>query len=166
MKRTFYILIFLVVSLSASAQKVIRFVDADLDSPIAYVLVADKDSVIARANEYGAAFIPKRTGKIIFVHDAYERVEMDYNELPEVLVMQRRTYDIDEVVVVGQGQSKVDKHAAEIKEMKTEMELQQAGAGNGNLLGWLNDILNNRKTKKERKLERTQQALDEFDKAE
>lgn len=164
MKKIAYIFVLLFVAIAAKAQKVVRFVDNDLDAPIAYVLVADKDSVIAKANEYGAVFIPHRNGKIIFVHDAYERIEMDYKDVPEVLVMQRRTYDVDEVVVVGQGKNRIDKHAAQIERNRIDRELQQAGAGNGNMLGWLNKILFGGKSKRERHKEHVEKVLEEVDK--
>lgn len=163
MRKIAYILLLLLVSMSVRAQKVVRFIDNELDAPVAYVLVADKDSVIAKANEYGAVFIPHRKGTIIFVHDAYERMEMDYNDIPEVVVMQRRTYDVDEVVVVGQGQNRVDKHAIQLERNRIDQELQAAGAGNGNLLGWLNKFIFGRKSKRERHKEHVEKVLEQVE---
>lgn len=163
MNRIAIILFLLLSVLSLQAQKLVHFIDAELESNVAYVVVADEEKIIGKANIDGVIMIQPHKGKLIFSHDNYERVEMEYDQLPEVIRLERRTYMLDGVEVISKGKSQMDKNAHIWEKDKVGDQLRSAGSGNGNLLAPVNKLLNGRKTRKQRKLERLKEVLDQLE---
>ena len=163
MKKIYFILVaMMLMSLQTRAQKHISVIDDDTHAPIAGVVIGDTVDVIARTSLQGMAKLPRRDGKIIFAHESYLRLEMDYDSIPQVVHMQRRPYNIDEVQVVGALGKKVNLGAMKLYKNPVDQQLKAAGNGNGNLLGWLGKLLFGRKSKKEAHKEKLQKMLDDY----
>lgn len=148
-----HLLISLLVFLAcpAMAQKQISIIDDDTHKPIAYALIADSTGQISKSSVQGIAYIPKREGEIIIVHDSYNRVSFDYDSIPPVVEMHRRDYTLDEVEVIGSKDMKVDLEGMGIKLSKEEIADAKAKAAGGNLLAGLSDKIFNAKDRKRKK---------------
>lgn len=125
------------VCISMHAQKRVSIIDDETRKPIAYAVVADSADIIARSSVQGMVVIPKREGQLIFSHESYDRLTIPYDSIPSVVKMHRRTYLIDEVEVVGQGNLTIDPHAFGSPETDPVENALQAASPNGNLLGLL-----------------------------
>lgn len=136
------------LSLPIMAQKQVSVIDDDSRQPVANAIIADSIEEIAQTSTQGIAVVPRRKGKIIFVHKNYDRLTLDYDSIPAVVKMHRREYMLDEVEVLAKkgmtihfdlGLNKVDMAEAKYK------------ASGGNPMSGLSDLLFNRKERKRRK---------------
>lgn len=162
MKKILLLMLVMLGVMNASAQKKISIIDAETHNPVPGVIIADTLGEISKGSAQGLAVIPKRKGKIVFAQPYYERLEIDYDSIMPVVKMTHLTMMIEEVEVRGVSGEKIDKNAFTPKTNDVETQLQQAGAGNGNLLGPLSKKLFNRKTKKEKRLEKTKEVLENY----
>lgn len=149
-------------AVDVSAQKRISIIDAETHNPVPGVIIADSEGEISKGSAQGLAVIPKRKGKIIFAQPYYEKLEIDYDSIGPVVKMTHLTMMIEEVEVRGVGGGNVDNDAFKVDIDENEAALDTAGKGNGNLLGPLSRWLFNRKSKKEKRLEKTKEVLDNY----
>ena len=89
------------LSLPIMAQKQVSVIDDDSRQPVTNAIIADSIEEIAQTSTQGIAVVPRRKGKIIFVHKNYDRLTLDYDSIPAVVKMHRREYMLDEVEVLA-----------------------------------------------------------------
>lgn len=134
--------------LSMTAQKQVSVIDDDSRQPVPNAVIADSAEQIAQASVQGIAVIPRRRGKVIFVHKDYERLTIDYDSIPAVVKMHRREYTLDEVQVVAAKNMKIH---FDLGLNKVDLADAKYKASGGNPLAGISDLLFNRKERKRRK---------------
>lgn len=162
-KKAFVMTMLLMMTCIGWAQKVVQCIDVEYDTPIPYVEIANEKKIIGKANIDGVIRIKPQEGKLIFSHEAYERVETTYDNLKEIVYLRRRTYELEEVEVRANQKQRLDQAILADPQKKVDKELSSIESTNGNLLAPLNKWLHNRKTRKQRKLEKLEETLSTFD---
>lgn len=154
-------LLFILLSLPTMAQKQLSVIDDDTGKPVPYAIIADSVGQIARTSLQGIAEVPESRGEIIIVHDSYDRVTYDYDQLPSVVRLHRRDYTLDEVEVFGVKPEKLDIHLKGLDKVdKADAKMKATG---GNPLAWLSDrIFNSKERKRKARLARLKEILDDY----
>lgn len=143
------------------AQKTVRLIDAETQMGIKDIVIANEHDILCRTNAEGVALIPRQEGKVIFAHELYDRVELSYDSIPELISLQRRTYALEEVEVLGKQGKKVDKNIFESERLRTDMRLAAIKPSDANLLAPLGMLLQAlAKKKKQNKRKRLEDILD------
>ena len=146
-----------------TAQKTIHIVDDETLKPLDKVIVGDSLDMIAESDAHGMVKIPYREGRIIFADSRHDRLEMDYQELPDTLRLIRTSQRLDEVVVVGKTSKKflIDPHAFTWRYDKTTEELKAAKPSGGiDILGLISLIAGKKKNKD--KKSKVRKILDDY----
>lgn len=148
------------ISRPVMAQKQISVIDDDSRQPVAYAIIADSVDEIAKTSAQGITIVPRRKGKIIFVHKDYERMTLDYDSIPAVVKLHRREYMLDEVEVRAKKDMKIHFNVGLNKVDKANAEYKASG---GNPMSGLSDVIFNSKERKRRKhREKLKKILDEL----
>lgn len=161
MKRSVSTLLLLFCLSFCWGQKIVRLLDSDTKIGIKNVTIATERDILTNTNADGMAHITAQEGKIIFAHESYDRIEMAYDSIPDIIYMERRGYTLEEVEVLGIMKPKADSNIYDSKKMKLDMQLAAIKPADANLLAPIGMLIRGlSKKKKQDKRRRLEQILD------